>query len=161
MLVSRTVGKVLIVLLAGTVISFFALSQSTGDDFTTALSVEVSKIKNESPSISRTEHAQLLAQHVRQNVEEAANGGFIALLESMLTDSDDSVRFWVAMALGYMGPRARQAVPTLAEALKEKECERPSLPPAPMQPLTSALAIRLALTQIVGSEPPKSECEVR
>lgn len=95
--------------------------------------------KNEPSVNARTEDARQLADQVRRN-ELAVSDADIQLLADMLSDRDDSVRYWIAMSLGYIGPRTRPAVPALGKALEEVQCAHGSK--------TSADAIRLALTKI-------------
>jgi hypothetical protein len=112
---------------------------SMGADSGSLVATQTSAIKNE-PSVSaRTEDAQQLADQVRLN-ELAVSDADIKLLADMLSDRDDSVRYWIAMTLGYIGPRARPAVSALGKALEEIQCAHGSK--------TSADAIRLALTKI-------------
>jgi hypothetical protein len=86
-----------------------------------------------------TEDARQLADQVRRN-ELTVSDADIKLLADMLSDRDDSVRYWIAVTLAYIGPRARPAVPALGEALEEIQCAHGIK--------TSADSIRLALTMI-------------
>jgi len=70
-------------------------------------------------------------------------------LATLLSDEDDTVRLWIAGALGQLGDKARSAVPQLQRALLERPCAN--------APATSAAAIRLALLRI-GSEPVNAQC---
>ncbi len=73
----------------------------------------------------------------------------IDTIATLLDSSDDSVRYWVARCLGNLGSRAARTVPKLLEILPHADCLRGSL--------TSASAIRLALTQL-DTVPPADAC---
>jgi hypothetical protein len=109
---------------------------------------EVNKIEREPSGAARTRYAQELADQIRHNKLKVDRLD-VGLLARMLADRDDSVRYWIAIALGYIGSRAQEAVPALKEALKAKECDHSSK--------TSASGIRFALSRI-GAEVPASEC---
>jgi hypothetical protein len=114
----------------------------------TNVSAEANKITAEPSSAVRTEYARQLADLIRRN-PGIANNADIESLANMMADRDDSVRYWIAISIGYVGPRARQAVPALEKAFKEKECDHSSK--------NSTSAISFALTKIVG-KPPKTDC---
>jgi hypothetical protein len=119
-----------------------------GADSGSLVAIDTSAIKNERSVNARTEDARKLADQVRRN-ELAVGDADIKLLVDMLSDRDDSVRYWIAMALGYIGPRAQAAVPALEKALQEMQCVRGSK--------TSAPAIRLALTKM-GATVRQQDC---
>jgi HEAT repeat protein len=121
---------------------------SMGADSGSFVAIETSAIKNEPSVNARTEDARQLADQVRRS-ELAVSDADIELLADMLSDTDDAVRYWIAMALGYIGPRAQRAVPALEKALQEIQCVHASK--------TSAEAIRLALTRI-GATMPHHDC---
>jgi HEAT repeat protein len=112
---------------------------SIGANSDSLVAIETSAIKSEPSVNARTEDARKLADQIRRNGLVVSDAD-IKLLADMLSDRDDSVRYWIAMALGYIGPRAQQAVPALEKALREIQCVHASK--------TSADAIRLALTKI-------------
>jgi len=45
----------------------------------------------------------------------------MALIQALKDKGDSSVRYWSAKALGQIGPKAKAAVPALAQALKDIE----------------------------------------
>jgi hypothetical protein len=100
----------------------------------------VEKIKEEPAVNSRTEQAEKLAHVVREKEGKKAPKGVIRAIADLMTDRHDSVRYWAATALGYLGPQAADAIPALQKALKEIEGRRASK--------TSESAIRLALERI-------------
>jgi hypothetical protein len=66
---------------------------------------------------------------------------------SLLDTRYDSVRYWIAEALGYFGSRAQFAAPKLREILSERECVVAETSSVPM--------IRLTLEKIGTPVPPK------
>lgn len=103
------------------------------------MAIEINAIKKEPSGNVRTEDARRLAEQVRRN-ELAVSDADIAVLAGMLSDRDDSVRYWIATTLGYLGPRAQQAAPALERALKDAQCAH--------EDKTSAPALRSALAKI-------------
>jgi HEAT repeat protein len=100
----------------------------------------VEKIKAEPAVNPRTDQAEKLAVVVRRKKGHAAPKNVIRALADLMADRDDSVRYWVAGALGFLGPQAAGAIPALQTALTEIEGKRGSK--------TSESAIRLALKRI-------------
>jgi hypothetical protein len=100
----------------------------------------VEGIKAESTVTPRTKQAQELADLVRKEARQIAPKRVVRALGGLMEDRDDSVRYWIATALGYLGPQAAAAIPALEKALKEIE-QRPA-------DKTSESAIRLALKRI-------------
>jgi len=98
------------------------------------------RIKAEPAVTLRTDQAEELAGLVRKNAAKTAPKSVVRILAGLMEDRDDSVRYWIATALGYLGPQAVDAVPALEKALKEIE-GRPA-------DKTSEAAIRLALKRI-------------
>ena len=109
------------------------------DDWGSVLAL-VEKIEAEPAVSPRTDEAQRLASAVRSKKGRAAPKNVIQSLADLMADRDDSVRYWVAGALGFLGPQAAAAIPALQTALKEVEGKRGDK--------TSESAIRLALKRI-------------
>ena len=105
-----------------------------------AIAQQVEKIKKESSSTSRPDEAERLADLVKQKAAHVIPESLLAEITDLLTDRDDTVRYWTAMALGYLGPQAASSIPALEKALKEIEKVRGSK--------TSASGIRFALAKI-------------
>lgn len=80
-----------------------------------------------------------VAASVRESVADL-DSKIAGELAQVLGDPQDDVRYWIAMALSYMGPKAVSAIPALEKALKERRGRD--------QGKTSASAIRLALKKI-------------
>ena len=74
----------------------------------------------------------------------------IAEIESLLDIRDDEVKYWTARALGNIGPGAKSAIPKLKSMLIKSDCLKGSV--------TSASAIRVALTKLGEREPPHAIC---
>jgi hypothetical protein len=114
------------------------------------IQTEVRRIKEERLVKLRTDYAEQLSKSIRVNGPDDVTDADVEALAGLLSDRDDSVRFWVAASLGYLGPRAKQAVPELQRAFQERECDQGDM--------TSAPAIRVALSRI-GTAPVETPCE--
>ena len=101
----------------------------------------------ESPRL-RFDRAQKLSHWVGQHPNEVSLTD-IQALAGLMSAPDDGVRFWTAGALGLLGGKAKSAAPQLQRALLERPCTN--------QPMTSASAIRLALSRI-GVKPMNAVC---
>lgn len=118
---------------------------------TNELARAVDVITTETSPRARYDAAQALAIRVRQMAEagelERVDLATIDKIASLLSDSEDSVREWAALALGQFGPRAERAVPALELALARAEkIERQSS--RIVLPRTSAASIRAAIGRI-------------
>jgi|GEM_PF-5248290 len=102
------------------------------------------------PSMDRTNAAERLSQLTKRVAPNEVDDKTLADLVSLLDINDDSVRGWVAGALGYLGPRAKLAVPALLKVTHETDCIQ-------LREMTSAGAARLALKRI-GVTPPTAHC---
>ncbi len=70
-------------------------------------------------------------------------------MESLLDSDDDLIRYWGAIALGNLGPRAKPAIPKLRKLFHTADCLN--------GPITSADAIIYAFLRI-GVKPPPRTC---
>jgi hypothetical protein len=113
------------------------------------LAQTIVKVRTGDPSTAR-EAAEHLSQITRQMNPKSVPDQTVTDLISLLDISDDSVRYWVAMSLGNLGPRARAAIPQLQKLLAQVDCVQGSK--------TSASGIRFALTQMGVTTPPPT-CE--
>jgi HEAT repeat protein len=95
--------------------------------------------------MARTEAAEHLAELTRGINPKSVDDKTVADMVSLLDAPDDSVRAWVAAALGHLGRRAKVAVPKLLALLPEADCLQGDL--------TSAASIRPALSRM-GVKPP-------
>lgn len=101
-------------------------------------------------SITRSEAAEHLAGIARKIDPKKVDDKTFADLVSLLDIPDESIRGWVAGAIGFLGSRAKPAAPTLLKLLPEVDCLQGDL--------TSAGAIRLALKRIGVKPPPEPDC---
>jgi hypothetical protein len=126
-------------------------AQSTGSAVSKVQFAEtIERIRTEKNSTVRANNAANLAAFTRSIDPKKVNDATLREIVSLLNTDDDGVRLWVAASLGNLGPRARIAVPTLLNVLREVDCLEGDL--------TSAGAIRLALTRIGETPPPKPKC---
>lgn len=98
----------------------------------------------------RTEAAERLAELTKSMDRKAVSEQTISDLISLLDSPDDSVRFWVAAALGNLGQLAKAAIPKLQELLPNADCLDGTI--------TSASGIRYALKQMGVTPPPPPNC---
>jgi hypothetical protein len=126
-------------------------AQSTGSAVSKVQFAEtIERIRTEKNSTVRASNAEILAAFTQSIDPKKVNDATLGEMVSLLNTDEDGVRFWVAAALGHLGPRARIAVPTLLNLLRKVDCLEGDL--------TSAGAIRLALTQIGETPPPEPKC---
>lgn len=110
----------------------------------------IAKVRTADTVTTRTKHAAKLVPLIAKIGPEKIDDGTISNLISLLDAPDDSVRFYVAGALGILGPRAKAAVPKLLQLLPAADCLQGTL--------TSADAIRQALTRMGVTPPPPAKC---
>jgi hypothetical protein len=115
------------------------------------LSETMANIRDGKTSTSRTEAAERLATLTRRNLPRNVDDATLTQIVSLLDTQEDSVRAWVAAALGHLGTRAKVAVPRLLKLLSEVDCLRGSL--------TSAPFIRVALKRLGATVPPPPQCD--
>jgi hypothetical protein len=99
---------------------------------------------------TRTQAAEHLASLTQKVSSNEVTATLIADLTSLLDSPDDSVRYWVAWALGNLGPAAKAAVPKLEEMLPKADCLNGVI--------TSASGIRYALFKMGIKQPPRPKC---
>ncbi len=99
---------------------------------------------SDSPAV-RAERAEDLADLIHRAKPNSVDDKTIADMVSLLDIPDDSVRGWIAGALGHLGRRAKVAAPKLLAVLAEVDCLEGDL--------TSAASIRPALRKM-GVRPP-------
>jgi len=126
-------------------------AQSTGSAVSKVQFADtIARIRTGETSTVRANNAANLAAFTQSIDPKKVNDATLGEIVSLLNTDDDGVRLWVAAALGNLGPRARIAVPTLLNLLRKVDCLEGDL--------TSAGAIRLALTRIGETPPPKPKC---
>lgn len=150
-MVSMRISSLLLIGLFAYVVA--ANAAQVGDDaaesarVTTMLCISdyIVKIRTEKSKTLRTQYAEELSESIKKGEQENIKDTDINTMADMMADKDDSVRYWIATSLGYIGPRAKHALPRLEKALKEKACDLSSK--------SSASAIRLAISRIGGRIP--------
>ncbi len=103
------------------------------------------------PSMDRTKAAEHLSELTKKIDPKKVDDKTLGDLVSLLDTADDSVRGWAAGALGYLGSRAKVAVPKLLKVIRETDC------PKVATGVRSADAARVALKRI-GVTPPPRDC---
>jgi HEAT repeat protein len=145
----RLLSVILVVVLAA--MSGITHAGGKGPTLTEQIKETMTKVQSGKTVDSRTEAAKHFASLTRKISNKEVTETLVADLVSLLDSPDDSVRFWVATALGNLGPVAKTAVPKLEELLPKAECLNGAL--------TSAGAIRGALFKMGVSRPPEVHCE--
>ena len=97
------------------------------------------------------EAAERIASLTRTIKSAEVTEALVMDLITLLDSPDDSVRYWVAMALGNLGPVAKAAIPKLEEMLPKADCINGAI--------TSASGIRYALIKMGIKPPPPPTCE--
>jgi HEAT repeat protein len=113
----------------------------------------IAKVRSDRTARARTEAAEYLASLTQKLSSEEVTETLVTDITSLLDSPDDSVRYWVAAALGNLGPAAKAAVPKLEEMLPKADCISGAI--------TSASGIRYALTKMGIKPPPSPECRGR
>jgi hypothetical protein len=108
------------------------------------------KVRSDKTVNARMEAAAHLASLTKNIPGKEITKVLVADIASLLDSPDDSVRFWVAKDLGNLGPAAKPAAPKMEKMLSKADCINGSL--------TSADAIRYALTQMGIKPPPPLDC---
>ena len=152
-MVMKTVIRSLIVLAISVNAPFLSLYGSTAGHTARLKEVQetIARVQTTSgPSMARTNAAEHLAELTRKIIPKNIDDKTLADLVSLLDTPDDSVRAWVAAAIGNLGSRARTAGPALLKLLPESDCLQGDL--------TSAAIIRPALKKIGVKPPPFTNC---
>jgi hypothetical protein len=122
----KIVNRIILVLFIGFGFSSFIVHASQPESPSETLSYAIDQIRSERSIIKRTALAEDLANLAR-NIPKTAfiDDKAILNITLLLNDKDDSVRYWSALALGNLGPRATLALPELKiafdEAVKEEK----------------------------------------
>jgi HEAT repeat protein len=113
---------------------------SKGTTVTEQINKAVSQVRAEKTVDARTAAAEHLANLARKLSSKEVTVKLVNDLTSLLDSPDDSVRYWIAVALGNLGPAAKAAAPKLEEMLAKAECINGAI--------TSADGIRYALIKM-------------
>jgi len=111
----------------------------------------ITKVRSDKTVDGRTEAAERLASLTKEISSKEITEALVADITSLLESPDDSVRYWVATALGNLGPAAKAAVPKLEAMLPKADCINGAI--------TSASGIRYALIKMGVKPPPPPKCE--
>lgn len=109
------------------------------------------KVRSDKTVDARTEAAEHLASLTQKISGKDVTGVLVTDIASLLDSPDDSVRYWVATALGNLGPAAKAAAPKLEEMLPKADCINGAI--------TSASGIRYALIKMGIKPPPPPKCD--
>ena len=109
------------------------------------------KVRSDKTVGARTEAAERLAALTQKTSGEEVTVALVTDITSLLDSPDDSVRYWVATALGNLGPAAKAAIPKLLEMLPKADCINGAI--------TSASGIRYALIKMGIKPPPPPKWE--
>jgi hypothetical protein len=148
---SRRLAAVLLAVVAVAAMSSAAHSQAADrEKITSAIATQIGTIDKEPSAELRKDLAFKLSDLVKELNPTDADVKVIDGLAGLLRDRDDSVRYWAAVSLGYLGQAAQRAAPALMTALRECECDLKNASKM------SAPAIRFALEEM-GAEAPEHE----
>ena len=111
----------------------------------------IAAVRSDKTVDARTNAAEHLASLTKKLSAKEATEKLVIDVMSLLDSSDDSVRYWVARALGNLGPVAKAAIPKLEEMLPTADCINGAI--------TSASGIRYALIQMGVKPPPPQKCK--
>jgi HEAT repeat protein len=100
----------------------------------------IAKVSSGKTVDAMTEAAERLASLTQKVSSKEVTDALVTDITSLLDSPDDSVRYWVATALGNLGPAAKAAVPKLQEMLPKADCINGAI--------TSASGIRYALIKM-------------
>jgi hypothetical protein len=117
---------------------------------TEQIKLTIDKVRSGETREGRTDAAEHLASLVQNLSNKQIAEIPVAEITSLLNSSDDSVRYWVATALGNIGPAAKSAVPELEKLLPQADCVNGVI--------TSADGIRYALTRMGVKPAPPRDC---
>ena len=108
------------------------------------------KVRSDKTVDARTQAAERLAGLTQKISGKEVTEVLVPDITSLLDSPDDSVRYWVATALGNLGPAAKSAIPKLEEILPKADCIDGTI--------TSASGIRYALFKMDIKPPPPPKC---
>lgn len=123
---------------------------SKGSTVTEQINKAVSQVRAEKTVDARTAAAEHLANLARKLGSKEVTVKLVNDLTSLLDSPDDSVRYWIAVALGNLGPAAKAAAPKLKEMLTKADCIDGAI--------TSANGIRYALIKMGIKLPASRNC---
>jgi len=144
-------SRVVPVALCFVALAVAGIAQATGGPAHMKLMEEViAKVRSDKTVDARTDAAERLASLTKKINAKEVTAALVTDITSLLDSPDDSVRYWVATALGNLGPAAKAAVPKLEKMLPEADCINGTI--------TSASGIRYALIKMGIKPPPPPKC---
>ena len=145
-------SRLLSVALCFALSAMFQIAQASGGPaLMRQIKESMAKVSSEKTVDARTEAAERLASLTQKVSGKEVTEALVTDITSLLDSPDDSVRYWVATALGNLGPAAKAAVPKLQEMLPKADCINGAI--------TSASGIRYALIKMGIKPPPPPKCE--
>jgi HEAT repeat protein len=124
---------------------------SGGPALMTQIEETMAKVSSDKTVDARTGAAEHLANLTQRINRKDITAALVTDIASLLDSPDDSVRYWVAIALGNLGPAAKAAAPKLEKMLPEADCINGAI--------TSASGIRYALIKMGIKPPPPPKCK--
>ena len=104
---------------------------------------EIDSINREDSSTARTKHAKELSDLIKNNARDYIKDSEIDLLADAMQDKDDSVRYWIATSLGFIGASAQRSALRLNERYAIARVITPVKPlPRPYASRSGELALR-------------------
>ena len=125
---------------------FSGIASAVDVELNRQLQETIAQVQTDETLGGKTRAAEHLAQLTRNAVPTDVDDRTLADMISLLDSPYDSVRAWVAGALGNLGPRASLAIPKLLSVLPKSDCLYVELSSAPF--------IRVAIKKIGGNPPP-------
>jgi hypothetical protein len=113
----------------------------------------IAKVRSGQTRDARTDEASHLADLVKKLSKKEISEPLVVEITSLLDCPDDSVQYYVAMALGNIGRPAKSAIPRLEKMLPAADCMDGVA--------TSANGIRYALERMGVKPPPRPGCMPR
>lgn len=117
------------------------------------IKITVAKVRSGQTRDARTDAAEHLADLVQNLSKKQITETLVAEITSLLDCPDDSVQYYVAMALGNIGPAAKSSIPRLEKMLPAADCMDGVA--------TSANGIRYALKRMGVKPAPPPGCTPR
>ena len=110
----------------------------------------MAKVRSDKTVDARTVAAESLAGLTKKMSSKEVTEALVTDISFLLDSPDDSVRYWVATALGNLGPAAKATAPKLEEMLPKADCINGAI--------TSASGIRYALIKMGITPPTPPKC---
>lgn len=131
------------------------VGQGQGIESSTTVSGLLNKIRSGTSTNARADAAEEMAHWLRGENLLSVSEKDISDISELLFDKNDAVRFWAAVSIGHIGPRARFVASRVQKALTEVECVRVNgVSPS----FSSAQGMRYALSQL-GVTPIDRACK--